>query len=296
MADHELAIGSVIPRVRPSMLDYRPNLAAKSLAERSSRVILLELPAAPYGAMTFRVMAELIAALAARGYAASVHLDTSTRHSLVATALQLRPRAVLVNQPLGADDRQRLVDAGIDTVVVPTEALRDLEMRGSQLRIGHLRDRGHRRIAIVERPIPELDGAIVGRRQSVLATARDAGMDEPAVLSLTELGVPAAAAVRRLREDGITAICAFNDDVGLAVLRAIADAGLRCPDDLAVIGADNTFAGGVAFPPLTTTAPDAERVAKIIAPATLAALGVEGGEESPAASDVAIELVVRGST
>ena len=50
-----------------------------------------------------------------------------------------------------------------------------------------------------------------------------------------------AATLRLLqRAPEITAIFACNDDVALHVIRAVQDSGLRVPEDISVIGFDDT--------------------------------------------------------
>ena len=48
------------------------------------------------------------------------------------------------------------------------------------------------------------------------------------------------------------AVFCFNDHLALGVMRAIYDAGLRVPEDIAVVGFDDIPEAAVATPPLTT--------------------------------------------
>ena len=50
----------------------------------------------------------------------------------------------------------------------------------------------------------------------------------------------------------MTAIAAFDDEVALRVLAGLADLGLSAPDDLAVIGFDDSRFGAAWRPALTT--------------------------------------------
>ena len=276
------------------LLNYRPNLSAKALAERSSRVILIDLSASSWGGPAAYVLAELTAALAEHGLVTAVHLDAPGRHSLVATALRIRPRLVLPGRPLSRQESADLDDAGIKVVETPATGFIEVEGLAAEIRLEHLRQRGHSRIAIVEREVPELTPVIQARRQAVLATAAKFGLPEPMVAVFHD-GATAASQVQRIVAAGFTAACAFNDDTALATIRAAADAGLRCPQDLAVIGADDTFAGSVAFPPLTTVKVDSERLGKLLAPPVLAALGVVEAAP-PADLDGVLQLVLRAST
>jgi len=57
----------------------------------------------------------------------------------------------------------------------------------------------------------------------------------------------------RLRAGDVpTAICTIDDEVALAVIRAVRDAGLRVPEDVSVVGKDNQSFTEVTSPPLST--------------------------------------------
>jgi DNA-binding LacI/PurR family transcriptional regulator len=56
----------------------------------------------------------------------------------------------------------------------------------------------------------------------------------------------------------VTAVAAFDDDIALRTLTALHDLGLAAPDDLAVIGFDDTEYGALVTPALTTVHIDAE--------------------------------------
>lgn len=276
------------------MLNYRPNLAAKSLAEGTSRVILIDLGAAAWSGPTVQVNAELTASLADHGYVAAIHLDTPERPSLITTALRIRPRSVLLSRDLTPSEQDQLNAAGIATVRIPTAGLVDMEAPAAELRLRHLQQRGHRRIAIVERDDRTQKPAIEARRRALLKAASELGLEEPPIL-LLESSAESSEEIRRLIDKGVTGVCAFNDDAALAFIRAAADAGLACPGDVAVIGADDTFAGSVAFPPLTSISADVGALGALLAPVVLATLGIV---EPPAPFDTRgiIRLVVRSST
>ncbi len=50
----------------------------------------------------------------------------------------------------------------------------------------------------------------------------------------------------------VTAIFAANDMMAFGVIRALMDAGRRIPEDVSVIGFDNTEISSIVHPPLTT--------------------------------------------
>ena len=59
-----------------------------------------------------------------------------------------------------------------------------------------------------------------------------------------------------------SAIFASNDLMALGAIEAVFDAGLRCPDDISVIGLDDIPQGSYARPPLTTVALPNRKMAK----------------------------------
>jgi DNA-binding LacI/PurR family transcriptional regulator len=100
---------------------------------------------------------------------------------------------------------------------------------------------------------------------------------------------------KRLAIDpSVTAIFVANDQMTLGVLRALREAGVRTPQDVAVVGFDDIPESEFFAPPLTTVRQDFEAVGKQ-GIALLLDL-IEG--RPPAASRIAIEpqLVVRAST
>jgi len=61
------------------------------------------------------------------------------------------------------------------------------------------------------------------------------------------------------------AILAYNDDYALLALRALVDAGIRVPDDVAVIGCDNLPAAELITPRLTTVDIDMRELGLLVA-------------------------------
>jgi DNA-binding LacI/PurR family transcriptional regulator len=106
-----------------------------------------------------------------------------------------------------------------------------------------------------------------------------------------------AAALRRLLAGGEPpdAVFCFNDLLALGVLRALHEAGLRVPDDVAVVGWDDIEDGRFSTPTLTTIRPDKQQIASIAVDVLAARLG-DGGADPPREVTAAFELVVREST
>ena len=91
-----------------------------------------------------------------------------------------------------------------------------------------------------------------------------------------------------------TAIFAANDEMALGIIEAARTRGLRVPDDLSVVGFDNTEVARVASPQLTTVAQPLRRMGAV---ALRTALRLSAGEHVDSHHvELATELVVRGST
>ncbi len=100
--------------------------------------------------------------------------------------------------------------------------------------------------------------------------------------------------VRGLVADGVTAVCADSDETAMVVLHGIRQAGLRCPQDLAVMGVDARPLGAVSAPPLTSVAFDAETIVAVSVAAMMTELGYPSVHE-PSSENVAT-LIQRDST
>jgi DNA-binding LacI/PurR family transcriptional regulator len=132
---------------------------------------------------------------------------------------------------------------------------------------------------------PRLDG--------VTAACAGRGLAEP-VLAVVPLD-PAAAvpAVLTWRGCGVTAVCAYNDEVALAVLAGMRAAEMESPKDLAVIGVDDIPAARLAAPPLTTVTTDQIVVAEHLAATIVAAIA---GRPGPAIAPGDLVRVIERTT
>jgi DNA-binding LacI/PurR family transcriptional regulator len=89
-------------------------------------------------------------------------------------------------------------------------------------------------------------------------------------------------------------VCAYNDEVAIALLAGMRHAKLTAPGDLAVIGADDIPLALVAEPPLSTIAFDLEKVGRSLAQAVVANLSGRKPHLSPAS--LSPHVIHRAST
>jgi DNA-binding LacI/PurR family transcriptional regulator len=271
-------------------LGYRPNLAARLLAAGGS-LLLIVVPRLPQSSFTAAITERLTSVLAARGVLAAIVFETEDGAALLRAVEDLRPRAVVFFSP-PAPDMAAAVQARGARVITPPHVEAGPRSIGA-LQVRHLAERGHRRLAVAT--LADTQAFIVRtRRHGVEEAAEVAGLPAPLAAPFVLDGSDAASTVAGWASRRVTAVCAHNDDVALAVLHGIRGAGLRCPGDMAVVGADGIPAGAVAEPPLTTVAIRVALAADWYAAGLLAALGY--ADAAPRPADDIVRLIVRAST
>ncbi len=122
--------------------------------------------------------------------------------------------------------------------------------------VNHLVEHGHRRIAFVGGEIthPSIRGRLEGYRKGL----EDHGIPRDSSLERTEEAYCSVEsgyrAARRMLEEKLdfTAVVAANDATAFGVMRALKEAGLRIPEDVAVVGFDDIDAASQVDPTLTT--------------------------------------------
>ena len=166
---------------------------------------------------------------------------------------------------------------------------------GAAEAVAHLAARGRRRIATITGP-PDM-AASVDRLAGWRRAMREAGLDpaetlvEPGTFS-AESGVVGA---RRLldRVPDLDAIFVASDLMAVGALRALRDAGRAVPEDVAVVGFDDSEAARSAEPALTSVAQDVERTGHLMAELLLEQVG---GAPEPRHEILPTHLVVRASS
>ncbi len=154
-----------------------------------------------------------------------------------------------------------LIDYGIDPII---PAVRIDDEAGAYLATAHLTGLGHRRIAYLThacaadleqgRPGHAFDRYCGYRR--ALAEA-DLAFDPSWVLGGSWSAAGGRGMVRELlAREGTrpTALFCFNDLIAIGALRALYEAGIRVPDDMAVVGFDGIELASFTTPALTTVA------------------------------------------
>lgn len=247
-------------------LGYVPNLQARALALRRNFLIGL-IHDNPNAQMVLSFQEGALAAMNGTDFALLVR--PVNRHSptliedLRAFLEQQRLFGVLILPPLSENDAipalcrelgvnyVRMGSAKLDDEAHLVESNDSLAVREA---IQHLHSLGHRRI-----------GLVTGPRGFRSAQEREAGYDaqvaqlrlpsEPALKAggnyTFDSGLEAGARLLDA-EPRPTAIFASNDEMAAGVLHAARERGIAVPEDLSIVGFDDTAIAAHLWPPLTT--------------------------------------------
>jgi LacI family transcriptional regulator len=96
------------------------------------------------------------------------------------------------------------------------------------------------------------------------------------------------------KESRPTAVFASNDLMAIGAINAIIDAGLRVPEDVAVVGFDNVAAATMIRPQLTTIDPFKTEVGKRAAEILIQRIQSQAAHE-PTWEETPFRLVIRQS-
>lgn len=170
---------------------------------------------------------------------------------------------------------------------------------GIELAMHHLTGLGHHRIAFISGPL-RLASARMRHQAYMESTLRDHLDANPNLIQEGTHGVEGGkAAMERIFASGArpTAVLGSNDLTAIGAMGAIADRGLRIPEDISVIGFDNIQLSAYTMPPLTTVALPRAEIANAAFRALFNARGADA-DMRPPAQDLAIHptFVTRKST
>jgi DNA-binding LacI/PurR family transcriptional regulator len=315
--------GRVGPETRAKVLDaidalgYRVNVAARNLRQGRTGTIGLALPELDR-AYSAQLAARVVRAGMRQGLRVVVE-ETGARKeneldAIALSRLRLYDGLILSAVDIDTADLEQMSTSGpvvllgeqvsgsrVDHVGVPN-------VEGARAMLEHLDATGRRRIAVL--------GAGVGFRQRPDAYALEAGalrirgarqalqsagsdLDPDLVIEVPEWSTRAGweATTEFLRRGhSVDAIYALTDSLAFGALRALADAGLSVPHDVAVAGFDDVEEARFSIPSLTTVSPDHRQIAETAVRFVIERMrrGDDAGPPRDVTSD--FHLAVREST
>ena len=256
-------------RVQTAMreLNYRPNIMARNLAGRTGLFIGLIYRNPSYGYLSEFLLGALDACRRLGHYLIVeeplVDDDMVDLEQIEKRFLDTSIQALIVVPPLSDDPKliDTLERTGISFVCIspklkaytgPSVRMNDIE--AAQEMTDYLLDLGHQHIALIKGPPNHLSSELrfSGFKSAIEARARS--VNPQLVLSgdFTYISGMQATVELLAQDPPPTAIFACNDDMAAGAIAAAHQAGLRVPEDLSVVGYDDTANASSLWPPLTT--------------------------------------------
>ncbi|MFG1924523.1 LacI family DNA-binding transcriptional regulator [Cryptosporangium sp. NPDC048952] len=242
-------------------LGYVPHGPAQALRRGRGRTVLLAIPDLPQGGTMGTVIETAADELAAEGLTLVTYLLGAEQRSPREVAAALAPVAVAGMLPFSDADVATFTASGA-AVVLPQPGTHfgsnlDESMRLlGELQVEYLVGRGHRRIVFAAPDDARTAGLASGRYEGARAAAERLGLPQVKRHVVPSEGADDAVRVWRSGRHPITAVACHGDEMAFAVLAAARGAGVRVPEDLAVMGADELPIARFAEPPLTTISVD----------------------------------------
>ena len=282
-------------------LDFRPNVMAQGLASGRSRTIgVLTEDTTLWGPSAALHGIELAAR--DRGYAVTItYLSESGPDAVVRGANLLRARSaegvVLVQPRITANAEQ--LPPGLPPLVAIHAGLHgDYPLiginqgRGARLATEHLLQLGHRTVHHLAGPVNWYESVEreAGWRRALSEVSAE--VTEP-VRGDWSAASGYQAGVQLLDRGDVSAVFCANDEMALGLLHAAHERGIRCPEELSIVGFDDGPTSAFFTPALTTIRQDFDEIGKLSVE-LLIDMVEDGGA---ARENITLEptLVIRGS-
>jgi DNA-binding LacI/PurR family transcriptional regulator len=284
-------------------LGYRPNTAARALASGRSKILGVVAPDTNlYGPVS--TLLAIQQAAQSHGYFLSVMAVRSLDRQSVAEAVrrltsQAVEGVVVIAPYTSAHDALAYLPRGTPVVAVEgdpeagTSVVTVDQVAGAKLATEHLLSLGYETVFHVAGPAEWLEAQ--GRTLGWRAALEASGAELTPPLSgdwSARSGYEAGQVLAQI--PGARAIFVANDHMALGVLLALHERGRRVPEDVAVVGFDDTPEAAYFTPPLTTVRQDFGRVGHAAVQILVDQLAARA--TSPERVVIAPELICRRST
>ncbi|MFE4835229.1 LacI family DNA-binding transcriptional regulator [Arthrobacter sp. NPDC056691] len=242
-------------------LGYEPSVAGRTLARGSSDIVIALIPDTTFGRNLQDIYGLLTEELSSRGLTLVLRLSTRTEASLDRLVVGMKPRAVLTLTALPCGQRELLKRRGVELIEPDESENADVNAKIGMLQARHLIGRGYRKLAYAHLRDARSDPFGGPRERTFVEECRLNGLEEPRILHLDITPQDARSALEELASPGFAVAC-YNDDVATALLFAATEKEWKIPNDIALIGMDNTPMSRLTVPPLTTMGYDPAIVAQ----------------------------------
>jgi len=284
-------------------LGYRPNAMARSLVQRRTHLVGV-MVSDLHNPFFADVVAGIQEQAARTGYKVLVNSGNraaAREADAMETLLQLRADGIILGSPVLDDEVIGRASREVPIVLVGREAhgpavdsVTNDDRAGAEVAVEHCVSLGHRRIA-------HIDGGhgagAPARRHGYEAAMKRLGLgDLVSVVSgtYTEEGGHTGCLLLLGQKPRPTAIFAANDLAAIGALNAIEESGLKVPDDISLVGYDNTSLAALRHISLTTIHQPRLEMGQLALSTLLER--IDQDREEPRRVVLSPSLVVRAST
>ncbi|HYU42175.1 MAG TPA: LacI family DNA-binding transcriptional regulator [Vicinamibacteria bacterium] len=284
-------------------LGYRPNAMARSLVQRRTHLVGV-MVSDLHNPFFADVVAGIQEEAARTGYKVLVNSGNraaAREADAMETLLQLRADGVILGSPVLDDDVIARASLEVPIVLVGREArgpavdsVTNDDRKGAEIAVEHCVALGHRRIAHID---GSKGAGAPDRRRGYEAAMKRLSLGElVSVVSgtYTEEGGHRGCLVLLAQRPRPTAIFAANDLAAIGALNAIEESGLKVPDDVSLVGYDNTSLAALRHISLTTIHQPRIEMGQLALSTLLER--VDQDREEPRRVVLSPSLVVRAST
>jgi LacI family transcriptional regulator len=286
---------------------FQPNLAARSLAVGRTQVLGLVIPTAvtaifsdPYFPLVIQGASSACNALdySVMLWLAEPEYERKTIGQILHNGLMdgVIVTAMLVDDPLIArlsESKKPFITIGRHPTNENINYI-DVDNRsGAQQAVSHILRTGRRRVAVINGP--ESTAHSWERFQGCKDALRQRGLSLlPELVAQGDFSEASGYfAMQQLLPQRPDAVFVASDAMALGCMRAIQEAGLGIPEDIAVVGFDDIPAAAVSKPPLTTVRQPIQRMGSLAAEILIDM--IEHPSPQPRHLVLPTELVIRSS-
>jgi DNA-binding LacI/PurR family transcriptional regulator len=292
-------------------LQYRVNVSARNLRSGRSGTIALAIPelTQPYFAELAQAVIDVATAQGVTVFVETTGGDPVRELEIVSGRQEIFTDGLIFSPQGIAPEDAGSITPGLPTVLLGERIFHSdydhvtmANTEASAAAVRHLLDIGRRRIVILGAdPEDTTTGTGPLRLKGAMEALREVGLspDRDLLIGVTpwtrETGAQALRHIleRRIRFD---AVFALNDALALGALRALLQSGIRVPDDVAIVGFDDTLDAQWATPSLTSVQPGGRRIARLAV--DLLRRRIAGAREATEHDELVapFELIIREST
>jgi LacI family gluconate utilization system Gnt-I transcriptional repressor len=290
-------------------LGYVPNLVAGGLASARGKIVGMVIPniSGPIFANTIQGFSDTLSRHGYQLLLASSYFSTEQEENAVRAFLGWSPAALVLTSHFHSAGTEKMITEADVPVIETWDYQPDrepMQIGFSHFEVGvtaakHLLGKGYQRIAFVQNSAPG-DLSALERRDGYAATLRESGR-EPWVFAPDAGRAPFEAGKQAMdalmnaspRPD---AIIFANDNLAAGGLLAGQRAGIKIPEDCAVLGFGDYPFAEMLLPSLSTIKPPALEIGVLAATRVLESLGVLPSDEVQRLNLLQCQVIEREST